>query len=240
MIYLIDDNQGNRREMVGVDFVDDGRFKGILTIIDKLKVGQDIDFLKKADCILLHDSFEDTNVHDEFIPSSNTNKRLIIEEICDFGDTVSLVVFSNGMAEVAEYNEDSNPNCIYSLNKDIFYSRLKLFLLHFQEQKKINLSLLAFGETGENKLSRIVEELIMKLINCDQEKVFEVEDIKNIKLLKDFFTNVEFDDCDSFDLWIQSFKERNILVKQFIKILAGVLKNNNKYGKNIGSWKSIS
>ena len=66
MIYLIDDNQSNQRlNNYNLTFVEDGVFNGYLESIEELEVGKSfsdtshLDFLKTADCILLHSTTED-------------------------------------------------------------------------------------------------------------------------------------------------------------------------------------
>ena len=112
MIYLIDDNQNRHRENIGINFVNDEIYADILTTLEKIEKRSlsdlsHLNFLKDADCILLHYSTEDYNFDNEsFISGSRTNVVKIVESIAEEGDKIPLVLFSNGMGEAIIDNKD--------------------------------------------------------------------------------------------------------------------------------------
>ena len=88
MIYLIDDNQNNQRfNNYNITFIEDGVFNGYLKSMEKIEVWKNfsdtshLDFLKTADCILLHNTTEDYDTEQGFMSGSKTNVLKIKEFI---------------------------------------------------------------------------------------------------------------------------------------------------------------
>lgn len=151
MIYLIDDNQNNHRENMGIDFISDEVNADILTSVEKIEKRSlsdlsNLAFLKDADCILLHYSTEDYDFENNtFVSGSRTNVVKIIEYISQEGDEIPLVLFSNGMADsFSDYSEDIR--FVRELNKNSFYSRLYDFLEYYKLNRTVELRILLYGK----------------------------------------------------------------------------------------------
>ena len=152
MIYLIDDNQNNQRlNNYNITFVDDGVFDGYLSSIEKIEIGNSLsdvshlEFLKTADCILLHSTTEDYERDKGFIPGSRINALNIVESISKDGEIIPLVLFSNSMVEV-KFDFENNPNFIGSIKKNLFYERLFDFIEHYKVTGHVELRIIAWGK----------------------------------------------------------------------------------------------
>ena len=127
--------------------------------IFKLKKGE-LEFLNDFDCIISHKS------------ALSVAQRDIIKKYCkSFNKT--LVFFSGGIS-YSFYNDDIFP--YLNINVKEFYSdNLKLFLNEVQDNNKINVSILQFGEKWKlNKLLNFRNDLITKING------------KNINTVRDF------------------------------------------------------
>lgn len=242
MIYLIDDNQNKHRENIGIDFVNNGVFVDVLTPIEKIEKRalsdlSHLDYLKDADCILLHYSTEDYNFDNEsFISGSRTNVVKIVESISEEGDKIPLVLFSNGMGEAILDNKN-NISFIREINKNLFYSQLFDFIDYYKNTRKIEMRILAWGKNFRSKeisiLGATLLDLLTKYKGNDDFEVALLTDAKmeflrfvNLSLVQDDISSV-LDDLTNNPLTIKEFRDKiNLITESFLK-----------YGKNIYPWK---
>jgi len=235
MIYLIDDNINNKRVIeLGISFVDDKSFTDILIPISTLKKDEDISYLKKASCLLVHKTTNDSDANGYFLENSNSKAIEIIETISDYGKFVPLVIFSNRMDEIAEYNHDVNPRCIYQIKKNTFYDRLFDFLIKYRETKEIELRIIAYGKNYKVvEISRYAKMLLNDIAGKEKNMSFNLKDIK-ISTLEKFHQLADIE-MSYKDLLI--FLEDNpIKISKFIDNLSLIIESVNKYGKNIYNW----
>jgi hypothetical protein len=240
MIYLIDDNQNNQRiNNYNLNFVDDNSYGSILKSYDKLQFNEDLsdtshlDFLKDAECILLHTSTEDYKEGSGFIAGSTTNATRITEFISDDGEKIPLVLFSNSMYDV-EYDETYNPNYIEKINKNLFYERLKDFLDFKIKHGFIDLKILAFGK---NHIKEEIKSLYNKLKNTlPPDGKLTRDNLENS--LDEFrkFAKIAYPDKD-FDEFLAAILKSSFEVKPFKNKLKKVTESYIKYGKNIHTWR---
>ncbi len=239
MIYLIDDNQNQQRERLGIDFVDDNSLNGYLIAKDKLEKKPSnetshLTFMKDAKCILLHASTEDYSFENEmFISGSLTNVEKIKEYIADYGDNIPLVLFSNGMS-VTIYNDSKNPNFISSMNKNEFYKNLLDFINHYKNSNCIELNILAYGKNYLMKeLLKVSNLLLFELDLLNETDRLEDVSIMDMQIFKTFIEKFYAIDntVDILNDWksikICDFRDKINLIKDSL----------SKYGKNIYSWK---
>jgi len=130
MIYLIDDTPVQMLE----GFLNPSEYSDVLKRLDSIPL-DDVPTLSGASCVLMHSSYADPSV-----------KRRV-QQICDYGGSTPLVLFSDGDKETAEFNGQTY---IISIKKSVLYSRLSRFLKDFRKKGRINLGILA-GETPEPK-----------------------------------------------------------------------------------------
>jgi hypothetical protein len=133
MIYLIDDNQNNQRQInYNITYIEEGVFDGFLTSIEKINPSESysdvkhLDFLNNADCILLHSSTEDFEIDKGFIPGSRSNSIKIKEVISQEGDIIPLVLFSNSMGN-PDFDNQEEIRYIRGIKKNLFYEELEIF-----------------------------------------------------------------------------------------------------------------
>ena len=126
MIYLIDDTPVQMLE----GFLNPSEYGDVLKRLESIPI-DDVPTLSGASCVLMHSSYVDSSV-----------KRRI-QQICDYGDSTPLVLFSDGDKETAEFN---GKNYIISIKKSVLYSKLPRFLMDFRKRGHINLGILS-GET---------------------------------------------------------------------------------------------
>lgn len=243
MIFLIDDNQSNQRfNNYNISFIEEGAYDGYLKSIEKLEVGKSfsdishLDFLKTADCILLHSTTEDYDKDKGFLPGSKTNVIKIKELISQEGEKIPLVLFSNSMGE-AEFNFETNPSYISSIKKNLFYERLFDFLNHYKNTGKVELRIIAWGKTFASKeISKLAIEILDSIELKENSEKLKLKDLsKTINSFKSFVElalpkydiNDILNEIEDNPMTIQDFKKRiNQTTESFIK-----------YGKNIYSWK---
>lgn len=240
MIYLIDDNQNNRRKKNGIDFVDDGVFAEFLNPVDKIEKREkasDIShlaFLQDADCILMHASTEDWSEEKGFLSGSLSNVRKIKEEIADFGETIPLVLFSNGMTETI-YSPEENPNLIIGMNKDVFYDRLYDFIENYKNTNAIEFKILAWGKNFRAREIAVLSNRLLESIALLNATEIIPENV--ISDNKDFFQSfiekayTDTNHLEVFNDW------KGITIENLRNKLNSATESFLKYGKNIYSWK---
>ena len=243
MVYLIDDNQNNlRQKKYNITFIEDGVFNGYLAAFEKIERGKGfsdmshLEFLKNADCILLHSTTEDFDKDKGFITGSNTNVIKIKELISDEGDIVPLVMFSNSMGE-PEFDFESNPNYIRSIKKNLFYERFFDFLEYYKETGKIELRIIAWGK---NFMIKDVSTLALEIVKAIEQKKNSddliLSDLSNV--LKSFNTFVElaFPKNNLNDI-LEDIEDNPIKISFFKKKINQITESFTKHGKNIYTWK---
>lgn len=193
MIYLIDDNQSDQRlNFYGIDYIENGEYSDFLVSLERIKKKDSmvdishIEFLKEAKCIFLHDTTEDVDENNKHITGSRTNSLKIKELISNEGQNIPLVVFSNRMDEIADYDREKNPNYIREIKKNKFYERLKDFLEHYKKYAEIELRIIAYGKNFQAyEIDRISLRLLNCLITKKEDNLLTLTDIK-IQDLADF------------------------------------------------------
>jgi hypothetical protein len=241
MIYLIDDNQSNQRQkQYCIDFVENGTFCDVLISIEQIEKCDGVlhlEFLKDAKCILLHSTIEDWDANKGFLKGSITNATKITEMIACDGDKIPLVLFSNKMSEIADYDYQKFPNFIRELKKNKFYERLYDFVVHYRNTDEIELRILALGKNFKaEEAAHLANELLRAVASLKDEDEFLITHIScKLQIFKEFIEmslpNVNFQNilCDLEDnpINISEFQDRvNLITESFFK-----------YGKNIHNWE---
>jgi hypothetical protein len=243
MIYLIDDNQNNQRfNNYNITFIEDGDFDGYLKSIEKIKVGKSfsdtshLDFLKTADCILLHSTAEDFDMDKGFLSGSKTNVLKIKELISQEGELIPLVIFSNAMAE-AEFDFESNLNYISSIKKNLFYERLFDFLEHHKNTGKVELRIIAWGINFVSKeISKYVVEILNSIEFKENSEYLKLSDLS--KIINSFKSFVELAlPKNDIDEVLNEIEDNPIIVQDFRKKINQIKESYEKYGKNIYTWQ---
>jgi len=243
MIYLIDDNQSNQRlNNYNLTFVENGVFNGYLESIEELEVGKSfsdtshLDFLKTADCILLHSTTEDYNKEKGFISGSKTNVIKIKELISQEGEQIPLVLFSNSMS-VTEFDFESNLNYISSIKKNLFYERLFDFLSHYKNTGNVELKIIAWGKNFTSKeMSKIAFEIINSVGLKDDSEYLKLSDLSNVLNSFKLFMELSFPKYNIDDI-MNEIEDSSMKIKDFKKKINQTTESFIKYGRNIHSWK---
>ena len=231
MIYLIDDNQSNQQQdKYGIKYIENQEFSDILISINKLDINGSLLFLKNATCIFLHTSTEDYN-NGNFISGSLKNTTKIIKEISDNGDNIPLVLFSEGMNEIAIM---PNLNYIRAIKKSVFYANLFDFLIDYRATNKLNFNIISYGK---NYISREISEYAFKIISDlilkDQSYILKLTDIKMSylkKIIERSDINISFDDL------LLDLEDNPITIGKFVEKIKLINKSFSTYGKNIYGW----
>lgn len=241
MIYLIDDNQNNQRENLGIDFVNDESYAAVLTVVDKIeKRGlrdlSNLQFLNDAACILLHSSTEDYDFENElFISGSRTNVIKIVENIAEEGDNIPLVLFSNGMSETV-YNYESTPCFIHQINKNLFYSHLYDFVENYKQSGNIEMRILAWGKNFQSKeISTLADILLQPAIYCDGTDLFQTNLVSDAQTSLEKFISLAFGSDNVCDI-LKNLEHAPITVSEFRNKVNRITESYLKYGKNIYPW----
>ncbi|WP_033960409.1 hypothetical protein [Psychroserpens jangbogonensis] len=243
MIYLIDDNQNNQRFICyNINFVEDGDFDGYLRSIEKIEIGKSfsdtshLDFLKTADCILLHTTTEDYDKDKGFLSGSKTNVLKIKELISKEGEQIPLVLFSNSMGE-AEFDFESNFNYISSIKKNLLYERLFDFLDHYKNTGSVELRIIALGK---NFASKEISKLAIEILNSDELKensdYLKLSDLSKIINSFKSFVELSFPKND-IDEILNEIEDNPMKIQDFKKKINQATESYIKYGKNIHSWE---
>jgi len=244
MIYLIDDNQNNQRQSLGIYFVEEDIFNGYLTSVEKIEKREQtndishLDFLRKAKCILLHSTIEDWDTEKGFLKGSTTNATKIKESIANEGENIPLVLFSLKEAQSDEniYRPEKNPNFVNLINKNLFYTRLYDFVNYYKDRNIIELRILVYGKNFQaieiKRLSEIILELVA-LKNGDDK--FAITDISGKQHVFKNFMELSFPD----DNWINilnDLEDNPMAISEFRNKINLITESFLKYGKNICSW----
>jgi len=243
MIFLIDDNQSNQRlNNYNITFIENGDFDGYLKSIEKLEVGKSIsdishlDFLKTADCIILHATTEDYDKDKGFIPGSKTNVINIKELISQEGEKIPLVLFSNGMGE-AEYDFENNSNYISSIKKNLLYERLFDFLNHYKNTGKVELRIIAWGKNFESKvISKIANEILNSIELKDNSEVLNLSHLSKVIHTFKSFVELSLQKNDLNEI-LNDIEDNKITIQDFRRKINQIIESYDKYGKNIYTWK---
>lgn len=244
MIYLIDDNQNNQRLQLGITFVDDGTYDKYLISFDKIERRDSpvdishLEFLKNAECILMHSTTEDWDKEKGFIKESNSNVVKIKEYISDFGDKIPLVMFTNNGIQYFDNHDltDINPSLISSINKTIFYKNLKDFMDNYINTGMIELRILRWGKhfivNEVRELSLILLDIFKLRLETDHVHITDLSDYKQYfdRFIKLSYPNISpqiiYNDLEDNVMSIQLFRDKiNLIISSFVK-----------HGENIHSW----
>jgi hypothetical protein len=231
MIYLIDDNRHNQHiSNYGIHYIKNNDFSDILIYIDKLEKNQDLSFLTEASCILIHSTTADV-LNGEFIDGSKSNVIKIMDTICENGDKIPLVTFSEGNTKP---NLEPISNKRIDLKKSLFYSNLYDFLIHYRENKEFEFEILLNGKHYKSiKIVRKSNLLIEMLQFKDQNEILKLRDI-NLTAFKEIIEMASI--SVSFDELLESLEDNPITVLKFIDNLNTINNSFTKYGKNIYGW----
>lgn len=243
MIYLIDDNQNNQRQInYNITYIEEGVFDGFLTSIEKLNPSDSfaeikhLDFLKTADCILLHSSTEDFDLNKGFIPGSRSNSIKIKEVISQEGDIIPLVLFSNSMGN-PDFDNQEEIRYIREIKKNLFYERLYDFLSKYQITGKVDLKILAMGKNYlSQETIRFGAEVLRALQGKENTDFLQFSDIQIVGNSFKHFIQNSFSLSD-YEKIISSIKGQNIQIQDFKKKINLITESYIKYGKNIYPWK---
>lgn len=242
MIYLIDDNQNWHRENIGINFVNDEVYADVLMTIEKIEKRalsdlSHLDYLKEADCILLHYSTEDYDFDNEFfISGSRTNVVKIVESIAEEGDKIPLVLFSNGMGEPIVDDKD-NIRFIREINKNVFYSHLFDFIEHYKKSGKIELRIVAWGKNYVSKeISALGVLLLDKLAYLKGDDKFDIKFCADIQSELQRFIELSLTK-DDISVILEDLKNNPVTINEFREKINLIIESFLKYGKNIYPWK---
>ena len=127
---------------------------------------EDADYLMDADCILIHTSYHNRSV---------LNK--IRETVCDFGDNVPLVMFSDSDLPEPVFDGE-NRNFIETFKKNVMYSMLPGFLQYYRGSGKADLNVLAYGEQWIRKeVNTMASKLLSKIMFLKGDSPLDKDDI---------------------------------------------------------------
>jgi hypothetical protein len=243
VIYLIDDNQNNQREHLGISFVEEGVFKDCLVSIEKLEKRASandmshLEFLKDARCILLHASTEDYDSEkDTFLSGSHTNVRKVKEDIADFGDKIPLVLFSNGTTETV-YSPDKNPNFISGMNKNTFYTNLRDFVEYYKNTGGIEFRILVWGKNFRTKeVSGLASILLETIAFQNETDIFEIAQLSDKQHVFKSFMEMSLPAANFADV-LNDLEKNPISICEFRNKINLIIESFLEHGKNIYPWK---
>ena len=243
MIYLIDDNQNNQRfNNYNITFVEDGDFDGYLKSIEKIEVGKSfsdishLEFLKTADCILLHTTTEDYDNVKGFLPGSKTNVLKIKELISQEGEQIPLVLFSNSMG-AAEFDFESNSNYISSIKKNLFYEKVVDFMEHYKNTNEVELRILAWGKNFTSKeISKLAIEILNSVELKENSENLKLSDLSKIINSFKSFVELSFPKNNIHEI-LDEIEDSPMKIEDFKNKINQITESYIKYGKNIHSWK---
>lgn len=240
-LILIDDNSKKQRELYGASFIDNGKYDGLIDHYEHFNDRKDLSFLSNAKCVFFHDSLEDY-INGAFNEHSHKAKEKIQDYIED--NSIRYVCFSDGHVSVGDYDDSGN---IVQLKKSAFYDRLESFLKFYQENKILQLHILAYGKDYNKELMmRYVRAMCKKLSSKSPYEIVTWDDIK-------YFIGDKGKDKSGFleetvkmsqpalgmdynDI-IDYIEDEEITVKEFVSRLNQILKSFSLYGKNTYTWK---
>lgn len=232
-IYLIDDNVDGNRQKYGGGFVDEGTYKDVMVVYDRLSPDDDITFLlDNASCILLHKSLED--YFDGMFHDDSHKVAMQVRKFSKMGDLIPLVLFSDGDTnDLGNYKGQT----IFSLSKRAFYGRLEQFVLHYQKTQELELQILAYGQNYIAYLAnRAATSLFVRLQDLhDNEKLpaqkVHCEEMEQLVLLSQPSIGKTYKEI------IIGLMIDPINVQEFKKRINNILESIQDYGKNYFTWE---
>ena len=226
MIYLFDDSV-----VQGINPLD---FTDCLCLVKTLSIEQMERMeaaIANADCIMVHKSFRDEGGH-----TANVRERLT-EDISEFGDTIPLVLFSDG--DMAGRPEVENDRFVSAIKKSEFYLRLPAFLEHYRSTNKIEMALLVTGKSldvvSAISLGKAILDNVTLRFMEDQEMVPSA-----VLSLPEFgrLLNVANPEAQiSFDAIASQIKEGRISMAQLRSNIRNTITDFTVYGRNLHRWE---
>ena len=216
MIYLIDDTPQSQIST----FLNLADYSDILDRREDLSL-EDADYLMDADCILIHTSYHNRSV---------LNK--IRETVCDFGDNVPLVMFSDSDLPEPVFDGE-NRNFIETFKKNVMYSMLPGFLQYYRGSGKADLNVLAYGEQWIRKeVNTMASKLLSKIMFLKGDSPLDKDDIDAESLMT--ILNLS---QPEIGVTLYDILEDAQTVKEFRENINAITESFNTYGKNVYHWK---
>ena len=216
MIYLIDDTPQSQIST----FLNLEDYSDILDRREDLSL-EDADYLMDADCILIHTSYHNRSV---------LNK--IRETVCDFGDNVPLVMFSDSDLPEPVFDGE-NRNFIETFKKNVMYSMLPGFLQYYRGSGKADLNVLAYGEQWiRRELNTLPSKLLSKIMFLKGDSPLDKDDIDAESLMT--ILNLS---QPEIGVTLYDILEDEQTVKEFRENINAITESFNTYGKNVYHWK---
>ncbi len=216
MIYLIDDTPQSQIST----FLNLEDYSDILDRREDLSL-EDADYLMDADCILIHTSYHNRSV---------LNK--IRETVCDFGDNVPLVMFSDSDLPEPVFDGE-NRNFIETFKKNVMYSMLPGFLQYYRGSGKADLNVLAYGEQWIRKeVNTMASKLLSKIMFLKGDSPLDKDDIDAESLMT--ILNLS---QPEIGVTLYDILEDEQTVKEFRENINAITESFNTYGKNVYHWK---
>ena len=216
MIYLIDDTPQSQIST----FLNLEDYSDILDRREDLSL-EDADYLMDADCILIHTSYHNRSV---------LNK--IRETVCDFGDNVPLVMFSDSDLPEPVFDGE-NRNFIETFKKNVMYSMLPGFLQYYRGSGKADLNVLAYGEQWIRKeVNTMASKLLSKIMFLKGDSPLDKDDIDAESLMT--ILNLS---QPEIGVTLYDILEDEQPVKEFRENINAITESFNTYGKNVYHWK---
>ena len=216
MIYLIDDTPQSQIST----FLNLEDYSDILDRREDLSL-EDADYLMDADCILIHTSYHNRSV---------LNK--IRETVCDFGDNVPLVMFSDSDLPEPVFDGE-NRNFIETFKKNVMYSMLPGFLQYYRGSGKAVRNVLAYGEQWIRKeVNTMAAKLLSKIMFLKGDSPLDKDDIDAESLMT--ILNLS---QPEIGVTLYDILEDEQTVKEFRENINAITESFNTYGKNVYHWK---
>ena len=216
MIYLIDDTPQSQIST----FLNLEDYSDILDRREDLSL-EDAGYLMDADCILIHTSYHNRSV---------LNK--IRETVCDFGDNVPLVMFSDSDLPEPVFDGE-NRNFIETFKKNVMYSMLPGFLQYYRGSGKADLNVLAYGEQWIRKeVNTMASKLLSKIMFLKGDSPLDKDDIDAESLMT--ILNLS---QPEIGVTLYDILEDEQTVKEFRENINAITESFNTYGKNVYHWK---
>ena len=216
MIYLIDDTPQSQIST----FLNLEDYSDILDRREDLSL-EDADYLMDADCILIHTSYHNRSV---------LNK--IRETVCDFGDNVPLVMFSDSDLPEPVFDGE-NRNFIETFKKNVMYSMLPGFLQYYRGSGKADLNVLAYGEQWIRKeVNTMASKLLSKIMFLKGDSPLDKDDIDAESLMT--ILNLS---QPEIGVTLYDILEDEQTVREFRENINAITESFNTYGKNVYHWK---
>ena len=196
MIYIFEDRYERRR--LHQDMMN--RYKNVISFA-KFDIDEGMDLTKYIDR-----KFHDAEVmifHKSYAFKSN---NVNIDAIKDTTPSARLVVFSGGIEKGTMVGDGK----YVTINADVMYNNLEIFLKYFTNSNEINFEPLLWGESFRlNRLLSFQNRLFREyFINADMDKRIEDND-KGIEIC-DLLEGIR-SCCDDYDVRIQDELENDIL-----------------------------